>query len=727
LAFLARALSARALRTRLFLSDTTTMTAAAHTPRTHSPPPAQSDCPECLAKPRTRAHTHTRLPRARSPRAASWFRKRPNFAGHWKNRFVVLDTDRGVLSEYGTEPDAKSEADGAVPVFFLELHGGLKIESLGDKMVRLSAINPTKDKLWVLRISEGDHTLITLGSASSETVAKWQALLEGICRASKKTLAATGKTSSSGAYVTAQSGHALKPRPKSVLPVLWGEDHQWKMVEQQEGLLIEGEKEFTKQFPSLRCRATVASPPDKVFALIMDDARRSLWDQGVLSSSVLREISESSHIVYVQMRPIWVGPLWTESRDLVMLRYTRHDQDQQYVITWQSVEEPELCPPKPGFVRGRVFAMGFSITPAERGAKSTVRFSCHADPGGSMSQMPHVVLQRWMFPFVSRVIGIQKALSAEGGSTGLKVEHQDDAVDDEEEAVPSPFPTPVPAAAPPALVSTSIADQEVNTLKLGTFPHDQWCETPQIEPFTIRGKTYLDDAIKIKSAAHKFHLVAAELNKVEVPMRHCAARSDSPLRAIQKAYPEREVFVLQFMLPGPPCYSLPVYAVAKPGVLDDDSPFARLYHSFLDGSDEYRNTVFKMIPRVTKGAFVVKKTVGETPAIMGKKINLHYFRGPGYIEVDVDLGTSAVAGSILSVFKGYATTVTADMCLLLEGHSEAELPEEVMCSFRMIKPVLANAKLLAADPDPAETLRLIDLAESGKKGELSRQGSDAFA
>jgi len=85
-----------------------------------------------------------------------------------------------------------------------------------------------------------------------------------------------------------------------------------------------------------------------------------------------------------------------------------------------------------------------------------------------------------------------------------------------------------------------------------------------------------------------------------------------------------------------------------------------------------------------------------------------------------------VAGSILSVFKGYATTVTADMCLLLEGHSSDELPEEVMASFRMIKPNLGEAKKLSADPDPAETQRLKDLVDKGNKGLLTRQGSDAF-
>jgi len=530
--------------------------------------------------------------------------------GPWRNRFFVLDTAKATLAEYSSEPEAREHS---VPVFFMEIHQNLSIENLGEKSVRTSAITPIKEKVFVFRISNGDSILLTIAASTPETCSKWVNLLQELVKTSKKSPQSLAKDQA-----------AERPRAKSLVPVLWGEDHQWKMVEVQDGVTIEGEKEFTRQYPSIRCRAVINSTPEKVFSLIMDDARRSLWDTSVSSASVLREISPTSQIVYVQMRSIWVGPMYTDARDLVMLRYVRQDDD-QYVITWQSVEEPELCPNKIGFVRGRVFAMGFTISPKENGTKSLVRFSCHADPGGTMSSMPHVILQRWMLPFVSRVIGIQKVLANEGALANLMVVNQDnqDDLSDGEDLKQAP--------STPQLAPTAIADQEINTLKIGTFPHTQWMETPQVEHFTIRGKTYLDDGIKIKSNAHKFHLVAADLNLVQEPMRHCAARSDSPLRQIQKAYPGREVFCMQFMLPGPPHYSLPVYAVAKPGVLEDESPFAHLYQAFLDGTDEYRNSVFKMIPRVTKGAFVVKKTVGETPAIMGKKINLHYFRGPGYI------------------------------------------------------------------------------------------------
>jgi len=173
-------------------------------------------------------------------------------------------------------------------------------------------------------------------------------------------------------------------------------------------------------------------------------------------------------------------------------------------------------------------------------------------------------------------------------------------------------------------------------------------------------------------------------------------------------------------MPGPPFYMLAVYGVSKPGVCEEDTPFSRLWNDFVDGTDEYRNTVLKLIPRVTNGAYIVKKTVGETPAILGQKVKLNYYTGANYIEVDVDLNTSAVAGSILSIFKGYATTLTADLSILLEGHSEDELPEEIMMSFRMVKPVLAKAIPLGDDPSPEETVRLQRMSEKARRGEVKK-------
>jgi hypothetical protein len=95
----------------------------------------------------------------------------------------------------------------------------------------------------------------------------------------------------------------------------------------QDGVTIEGESEFTKEFPSLRARATIAATPKEVFDLIMDDSKRTQWDDNVRCSDVLREVGENFQIVYTQLKEIWIGPMWTGPRDLVLLRYWRQDEE----------------------------------------------------------------------------------------------------------------------------------------------------------------------------------------------------------------------------------------------------------------------------------------------------------------------------------------------------------------------------------------------------------------
>ncbi|CAN0024007.1 unnamed protein product, partial [Hapterophycus canaliculatus] len=52
-------------------------------------------------------------------------------------------------------------------------------------------------------------------------------------------------------------------------------------------------------------------------------------------------------------------------------------------------------------------------------------------------------------------------------------------------------------------------------------------------------------------------------------------------------------------------------------------------------ADDFRNQRFKLIPSVVSGPFIVRKAVGNKPALLGRKVSQRYFRGPGYVETDV--------------------------------------------------------------------------------------------
>jgi len=131
--------------------------------------------------------------------------------------------------------------------------------------------------------------------------------------------------------------------------------------------------------------------------------------------------------------------------------------------------------------------------------------------------------------------------------------------------------------------------------------------------------------------------------------------------------------------PDTPNLCFAAYFEAKEGILDDTaSPFPKLFRDFVEGDDSYRDSRFKFIPRVVKGSYIVKSAVGSTPVILGTKLVQSYHKGANYFEVDVDVGSSSVAGGVLKVVKGYVTSLTIDMAFLLEAHTTEELPESVL-------------------------------------------------
>ena len=120
--------------------------------------------------------------------------------------------------------------------------------------------------------------------------------------------------------------------------------------------------------------------------------------------------------------------------------------------------------------------------------------------------------------------------------------------------------------------------------------------------------------------------------------------------------------------------------------------FDRCMRAFLDGDDQARDSRLKIIPRIAEGSWLVKKGVGTTPAILGRKVKQTYYRNSNknYIEIDADVGSSVVAGKILSLVKSAATSLIIELSFLLQGESEDELPESMLTGVRIIHPSLAD-------------------------------------
>eukprot|EP01032_Pedospumella_encystans_P008269 gene8269-9835_t len=119
---------------------------------------------------------------------------------------------------------------------------------------------------------------------------------------------------------------------------------------------------------------------------------------------------------------------------------------------------------------------------------------------------------------------------------------------------------------------------------------------------------------------------------------------------------------------------------------------------FYTGDDAYRNRTFKLFPRMVKASWAIQAAVGTKPALIGnKKLELKYFRGPGYLEVDIDLSSSTIATHILGMVRGVSKSMVVDLGVGLEGTTEDELPEAILGQARFNRVDLdSGAPLLTA-------------------------------
>lgn len=123
----------------------------------------------------------------------------------------------------------------------------------------------------------------------------------------------------------------------------------------------------------------------------------------------------------------------------------------------------------------------------------------------------------------------------------------------------------------------------------------------------------------------------------------------------------------------------------------DMSPGERAVSNFLLSDSEEKDAVWKMVPVVVEGPWVVKRVVGGKPAIIGSKLPISYVYQPPqpehnfaeYFEADLDIVSSAAARNILAVVRSYTQTLTIDLGFVVQGNTKEELPEQMMLGLRL--------------------------------------------
>lgn len=127
------------------------------------------------------------------------------------------------------------------------------------------------------------------------------------------------------------------------------------------------------------------------------------------------------------------------------------------------------------------------------------------------------------------------------------------------------------------------------------------------------------------------------------------------------------IFCVNLVLPGPPNYHLCMYfavddfdqlGISKSLKNRKKKQYSTSLEKFLFGSsDEYRNKVLKMIPRVTEGSFLLKTAVGNKPFILGKYLEQKYVKDDRYLEAIVDVSSSPITQKLLGLSSVYVSII----------------------------------------------------------------------
>ncbi|XP_021275787.1 protein ENHANCED DISEASE RESISTANCE 2 [Herrania umbratica] len=230
------------------------------------------------------------------------------------------------------------------------------------------------------------------------------------------------------------------------------------------------------------------------------------------------------------------------------------------------------------------------------------------------------------------------------------------------------------------------ASQFNGSLHKGKDEADTNCWTsPSGRGFMIRGKTYLKDNAKVMGADPLLKLIAVDWFKVDIATDKIALH---PRCLVQSDAGKKLPFILVINLevPAKPNYSLVLYYAAERPVNKNS-----LLGKFVDGTDMFRDARFKLIPSIVEGYWMVKRAVGTKACLLGKAVTCKYFRQDNFLEIDVDIGSSSVARSVIGLVLGYVTSLVVDLAILIEAKEEAELPEYILGTVRLNRVRLESA------------------------------------
>ncbi|KAL4576952.1 hypothetical protein LXL04_013053 [Taraxacum kok-saghyz] len=445
--------------------------------------------------------------------------------------------------------------------------------------------------------------------------------------------------------------------------------------------------------PALAAVSVMEGTPDAIFQILMSlGPSRSQWDFCFQKGSVIENIDGHTDIIHKQLDGDWM-PWGMKPRDLLLHRYWKRDENGTYIIIYHSVIHNK-CPPQKGSTRACVKCGGYVISPVNHYKQSVVRHMLSIDWKFWTSYLLKSSDQCVTIHMLGRLAALRELLKtnlsdyvfteftshelmkegvimhrneASNHSDVVKIDDQSDEFfdfDDESECN----------------YGTSLPEDQT-----GNLAHS-W-STPESSLFQIRGETFLEDRKKITAESTLLKTVGVDLLKSDKREDDLAGRHGNIVQRYAADGRPEFFIVVNFQVPGSTHYNLASYHMASKPIKD-----IPLLEKFIKGDDAFRNSRFKLIPHVSKGPWILRQAI-RRPTLIGHMLKINYIQGKNYLELDVDVGSSACARGLASKTFSCFTNLIIEIAFVIQANTREELPEHLCGSYRLSHLDLSKARL----------------------------------
>ncbi|KAG2579030.1 protein ENHANCED DISEASE RESISTANCE 2-like [Panicum virgatum] len=521
------------------------------------------------------------------------------------------------------------------------------------------------------------------------------------------------------------------------------EAHEWRYVRTFNGIRIFEDIANPKGGKGILLKSVgvVGANPDTVFEVVLnlDKHKRYEWDMLTADLELVETIDGYCDVVYGTYEPKYLN-WWKGKNDFVFSRQWFRGQDGAYTILQCPIGHNKR-PPKHGYKRAKINPSTWEIRRLNTSGSSpkcvvTLMLEISLSFWGRWKRTHSSNFDKSIpFALLSQVAGLReyfaanRALTSDLPSTVVKSKssepliiqseledsepgdefydalargesfEDEDSDDDDDDATPKAGKVKLKnvswAIAGLALKKTKalVENSELvtnsspvtadpshfhGTLRRAKSENDpnSW-SAPGGEKFMIRGKTYLTDYTKVVGGDPLLKLIAVDWFKVDERFDSVALHPKSLVQS-EAAKKIPFILVVNLQVPAKPNYNLVMYYAAERPVNKDS-----LLGRFIDGTDAFRDARFKLIPSIVEGYWMVKRAVGTKACLLGKAVTCNYFRQDNFLEIDVDIGSSSVARSIIGLVLGYVTSIVVDLAILIEAKEEEELPEYILGTVRL--------------------------------------------